>query len=113
MPQPPATFETTTHPAVWFAPVAVLILALFPMPYGFYTLMRFVVCGAAVVLAYQEYQRVQVLSGWIAAFSFIALLFNPLAPVHLSRAIWSPIDVAVAIFFLAHWRWLRVRRVAK
>jgi len=31
----------------------------------------------------------------------VALLFNPLVPVHLSRGMWFPIDLAVAYWFWA------------
>ncbi len=33
-------------------------------------------------------------------FGFIALLFNPLIPIHLSREIWQPIDVICALLFV-------------
>ena len=39
------------------------------------------------------------------AFGGIAILFNPVVPVHLSRAAWASIDLAVAAaFLLAMWR---------
>jgi hypothetical protein len=34
------------------------------------------------------------------AFGGIVIFFNPLTPVHLSRAAWAPIDLAVAAAFL-------------
>lgn len=37
----------------------------------------------------------------IVMFGVIALLFNPIVPVHLSRSIWSPIDIAAAVAFIA------------
>jgi len=30
---------------------------------------------------------------------FIALLFNPLIPVYLTREIWAPIDLGLAVLF--------------
>ena len=37
----------------------------------------------------------------MAVFALVAILFNPLAPVYLSRETWQPIDIAVAVLFLA------------
>ena len=36
------------------------------------------------------------------AFVAVALLFNPLFPVHLSRELWAGIDVATAAMFIAY-----------
>ena len=37
---------------VWLVPAVLCIVALAPMPYGFYTLLRVAVCGAAAALAW-------------------------------------------------------------
>jgi hypothetical protein len=74
------------------------------MPYGFYTLLRLVVTITAGLVAYGWLQRDR---GSVVPFAFggIAILFNPLIPVHLSRAAWAPIDLVVAAaFLLAMWR---------
>jgi hypothetical protein len=34
-------------------------------------------------------------------FAIVAILFNPVVPVHLTRHAWAPIDIAAAILFLA------------
>ncbi len=75
-----------------------LLLALAPWPYGYYQLIRFVVCGAGVYVALSAHSWQEIWAVWL--FGFIALLFNPLIPIHLSRAIWQPIDVACAILFI-------------
>ncbi len=75
-----------------------LLLALAPWPYGYYQLLRFVACGVAVYIAYTAYAWQKMWAVW--AFGFVALLFNPLIPIHLSREIWQPIDVACAILFI-------------
>ena len=79
--------------------IAALMLfgALAPWPYGYYQLLRFVTCGVAVYIAYMAYNWQKIWAVWL--FGFIALLFNPLIPIHLSREIWQPIDVICAILF--------------
>lgn len=80
--------------------VAALMLlgALASWPYGYYQLLRFVVCGVSVYVAFMAYQWQKLWATWL--FGFIALLFNPLIPIHLSREIWQPIDIICAIIFL-------------
>jgi hypothetical protein len=75
-----------------------LFLAMAPCPYGYYQLLRFVVCGAAVYVAVTAYSWQKMWAAWL--FGFIAILFNPLIPVHLSRELWQPIDLISAILFL-------------
>ena len=85
--------------ALYAVPALMCLAALLPMPYGFYTLLRLVVTIAAVLVAYGWLQRDR--SSFVPfAFGGIAILFNPLIPVHLSRAAWAPIDLAVAAAFL-------------
>ncbi len=67
-------------------------------PYGYFTLLRWVVCAAGVVVAWIAYSWGR--SWAVAVFALVAILFNPLAPVYLSRETWQPIDIAVAALFL-------------
>lgn len=76
---------------------AMLLGALADWPYGYYQLLRFVTCGAGVYVAYTAYKWQRVWVVWL--FGFIALLFNPLIPIHLSRELWQPIDVICASTF--------------
>jgi len=77
---------------------AILIGALTRWPYGYYQLLRLVVCGASVYIAFIAYNWQKVWAVWL--FGFIALLFNPFIPIHLSRELWQPIDVICAIAFI-------------
>lgn len=88
--------------AVWLVPAVALLIALAPLPYGYYTLMRIVVCGAAAFIAYSVYQRQGKVSVWVLVMGGMVLLFNPLIPIHLSREIWAPIDVISALLFCFH-----------
>ena len=92
------------HPAVWLVPAGLLFLALLPLPYGYYTLLRIVVCGAAAYLAFHEYGVRESVTAWAIGLGFLSVLFNPLIPVHLSREVWAPIDVVAALVLAAHWR---------
>ena len=86
---------------LWLIPAGLLVLALAPMPYGFYTILRIAVCGLACFLAWTEHQRFPS-SIWIWLLGCMALLFNPLIPIHMPREIWAPLDVGSAIILLIH-----------
>jgi hypothetical protein len=43
----PASTRTSLPIALWIVPVIVLVLAVFPLPYGYYTFTRIVTCLAA------------------------------------------------------------------
>lgn len=76
---------------------AMLLGALGDWPYGYYQLLRFVVCGVSVYAAFMAYTWKKLWATWV--FGIIAVLFNPLAPIHLSRDLWQPIDFACALLF--------------
>ena len=78
---------------------AMLFGALVRWPYGYYTLLRWVTFAAAVFVAYCAYAYAKPWGIW--AFIFIAALFNPILPVHLSRQAWQIIDLAAATTFIA------------
>jgi hypothetical protein len=75
-----------------------LLIAILPLPYGYYTFLRLVVFGGGLFLAYQLYE--QKLHKWSVVMAVLAVLFNPFIPVYLSRETWLPIDIVGAITFL-------------
>lgn len=86
---------------IWLLPAAMLLIALAPLPYGYYTLLRLVVCGSSAYIAWTTAKLKP--TGWTAVFALVAVLFNPIIPVYLDREIWAFIDIGVAIIYLAHW----------
>ena len=83
----------------WFKLIAIVFLlgAMGYWPYAYYQVLRWIVCAIAAYSAYLAYQSKKV--GWTWIFGIIAVLFNPIIPIHLTREIWQPIDVIVAIIF--------------
>lgn len=66
-------------------------------PYGYYNLLRVVVCATGVFLAVNAYQRKN--PKWIWIMGITAFIFNPLFPIHLGKEIWVFLDVVTAVFF--------------
>ena len=78
---------------------AFLFLALFNgWPYGFFTLLRFVVFASIAYIAWMAYEQKK--EKWVWVFGFLAVLFNPFIIIHLNREIWSVIDLIVGIFMI-------------
>lgn len=76
-----------------------LFLALFGgWPYGFFTLLRFVVFAVAAYIAWMAYEQQK--ERWVWIFGFLAVLFNPFIVIHLNREIWSVIDLIVGAFMI-------------
>ena len=96
------------HWILWVGPIVMLVAALLPWPYGYYNFLRFWVCGAAAFLAYQQWTHDDAASKWVMVLVAIAVLYNPLVPIHLTRDIWSVLNVATAAAFVGHLRSLRV-----
>jgi hypothetical protein len=80
-----------------------LVVALAPMPYGYYTLLRVVVCAAAIHGALLA--RTRALGNWAWTLLVLAALFNPVWPVHLGRSVWFAVDAVSAVLF-AVFAWL-------
>jgi len=66
-------------------------------PYSFYVSMRFVVCGSAAYLAVGAHRDKSHFWTWV--MGAMALAFNPLVPVHMSRHDWRPFDAGGAVVF--------------
>jgi hypothetical protein len=65
------------------------------MPYGYYTLVRFVSMVVFAVMAYDYWQKKK--TSLAVTFGALALLFQPFAKIALGRAMWNVVDVIVAI----------------
>lgn len=89
---------------IWYIPAAVLIFALFRLPYGYYIFLRLIVCIAAGYLAYSEYRPEDKLNNWVIIFALTTILFNPLIKVFLPRLAWTLINIFCAGLFIAHFK---------
>ena len=67
-------------------------------PYGYYMILRWVVFGAALFILWTSYKLKQ--NTWIWIMGAVALLFNPIAPIHLDKETWVVIDFIAAGTFL-------------
>lgn len=84
--------------AALYIAATMLLLGLAPLPYGYYQLLRLVATIAFGWAAYVSHHRRNEALSWVCGI--VALLFNPIMPVHLSRELWMVIDAAGGGFLL-------------
>ena len=69
-----------------------LLWALVPAnPYGYYILLRWICCGVFAYLAFQALDQKR--QGWTWVLGITAAVYNPIIRVHLTREIWSVVNV--------------------
>jgi len=86
-----------------------LLLAVLSWPYAYYQLLRLVVCGVTAWGAANAARLDK--ASWQVVLAGLALLFNPILPVNLSRDAWVLIDVATAAILIASLSRLAPHRV--
>jgi len=69
-----------------------LLWALNPEnPYGYYIFLRWVCCGIFAYIAFRVFEHGH--QGWVWILGITAAVYNPIIRVHLTREIWSVINV--------------------
>jgi hypothetical protein len=74
-----------------------LLGSLLDWPYGYYQLLRIVVCGSAAFTAFMAHENGKAWAMWL--FVGVTVLFNPVVPIHFNRQAWSVIDLLTVIAF--------------
>jgi Family of unknown function (DUF6804) len=87
---------------LWLVPIVLLLVATGRMLYVYYAFTRIVVCGFAAFLAYSGWKSGSVSRVWSTILGLVAVLFNPIIPIYLTRKAWYPLDIGVATIFAAH-----------
>lgn len=78
---------------------ALVLVAIGDHPYAYYQLMRVAAFAAAAVALWVAAQRRS--TAWLYTFLILCVLFNPIVPMHLGKAVWRWVDAASGIAFLA------------
>ncbi len=79
--------------------IIMLLVALMPNPYGYYILLRWVICG---ICAYYVFEAVKSRNqSWAWVFGIGAIIYNPVFPLHLGRSVWSVVNIASVVVIFA------------
>lgn len=75
-----------------------LFVAVAPMPHGFYTFVKIIVCGCAGVACYQLWDKGHK-GVWPYVWGVITILFNPFIPISMQKEIWMFVDAVAGLIF--------------
>ena len=89
-------------------PVLVIMLALClaNMPYGYYTLIRFIAMVIFGCLAYTHKDKIEL----FVLFAASALLFQPFVKLTLGRVIWNIVDIIEVVILVYYWIYKYVKK---
>ena len=73
-----------------------LLIAILPLPYSYYPVLRIVVTGSTAFAAFYFFNKNDSQSGIMLAL--MAILWNPIFPIYLDKTLWVPLDIAAAIY---------------
>jgi len=91
-----------------FAAVAALLTAMLFQPSAGYKLtLEVVICLSGLTVLWEAARAGRYI--WLAGFAGIAILFNPVAPIALSRRTFLWLDVVTVVMFLISLAVLHVR----
>ena len=85
---------------VLYIAIAVLLIGILPLPYGYYTLLRIVATGAFIWAAITAHKNGERTLPWMFALS--AIIYNPILPVYLTKAIWTILNLGGAAMLYLH-----------
>lgn len=83
-------------PAFARVAAAMALVASLHLPYSYYRLVRLVVTTAAIGLVL----KLKGSRKHFVPLILVALLFNPIVPVHLTRALWVVADIGAGLYLL-------------
>ncbi len=85
--------------ATWVPQALIIILMLVALnpanPYAYYRIMRVLCTAAFLYLSLHSFRASQKNWGWI--FGVASFVYNPIYPLHLTRSIWTVINIITII----------------
>ena len=80
-------------------------------PYGYYTLLRIILCALCAYLAVIALKKG--MDAWVWMLAVTAIIYNPLVRFHLTREIWSVVNIATIILLVMTYPLLRKCSIAE
>ena len=84
---------------IWIPQAIAAVMLLWALnpdnPYGYYILLRVICCAVFGYLAIQAASQEK--QGWVWILVVTAVVYNPIIRIHLTREIWSAVNVVTII----------------
>lgn len=74
-----------------------LLLALLLMPYGYYQVLKIIVFLFMLFILSQKADKKTILEPINIVLIIVAIIYNPIIPIHFTKLIWSFINIATVI----------------
>lgn len=75
------------------------VIALLPMPYGYYTLLRIIFFGSLLYLAFAVYDKDNDISLPVISTGILAVIYNPIFTIHLgNKEAWTVLNIVTVVF---------------
>ena len=84
----------------YYISIALLLIALGSLPYGYYTFLRIFICITALYTLVENKLSSLFFFGWI----FTAIIYNPIIRINLEKADWIPVNIVTALF-IGYYLW--------
>ena len=84
---------------VLWVPIIILLIAVLPLPYEYYMILRLVIPVFCIIILVYEFRKTTS-SPVPYIFLGLAALYNPLMPVHLTKTLWIILNLlSVSTFY--------------
>ncbi len=85
-------------------PMFALLFAILPLPYVYYTLLRILITGFSLYCVYLEVNEKyhDEKNKWLLLFGILAIIYNPIVPVHLTKLLWVIINLGSFAVFVSY-----------
>jgi len=91
--------------------IIMLSIALLRLPYGYYTLMRVVLCFSFCYFIYDNFKLYKNYVFYMI-FGLLAIVYNPVFPLHLGREIWVYVNIVTIVVLILSFVFLRSKTKA-
>lgn len=78
-----------------------LLVTVLPLPYFYYQILRWLVCTTLIILYVNSNKTGE--QSPLIVWIIIAIIFNPVSPIHFPKSLWLIIDIATAGYFSSLW----------
>jgi len=83
-----------------------VVIGLFNLPYGYYTILRLCLCGSAIVVIYIAFDTLNEASRWL--LGAIAILYNPIIPIYFGdKSVWIVLNILTLFVFWGVFGYIR------
>lgn len=79
-------------------PSFLLLLAIAPLPYGYYYILKFAVCIALIMEMVEIMDKKADDSNTLIIMGALVVLYNPLIAIPLGKIIWTIVNISTVIY---------------